>query len=85
MRSTDNVTAGFDMVNVTPPVSAHVTSAKATALLPVEMNVVAIGIAFAYAPPAVNVKLVIVICWPAEMLMLSSVMSPPPPVAEIKP
>ena len=34
---------------------------------------------------SVRVKLVIVTCWPLAMLVLSSVMSPPPPVAVMVP
>lgn len=38
-----------------------------------------------HAPPADSVKLVIVTCWPDAIEVLSSVMSPPPPVAVIVP
>lgn len=55
----------------------YVGPANATGYLPPVMG--------AYAPPAVTVNAVMVMAWAAAMTTLSSVMSPPPPVAVIVP
>lgn len=55
----------------------QVGPANATGYLPPVMG--------AYAPPAVTVNAVMVMAWAAAMTTLSSVMSPPPPVAVIVP
>lgn len=71
------VTLSVDLVGVVPATLVHVRSLESG--LPSKSSITVVVMLYEFA--AFRVKLLIVMAWPEAMLVLSSVRSPPPPVA----